>query len=792
MPRLPTATDLSGSGVQPARSFVNIPVPDIAGAANSVARGFEQVGMSIENVRKDREEKFRKQERFDTKMGLLKAEEAYAERARDLDPLDPDYVEKKKALYREAYAPVLSGVKDPENKQMFDLSSYEGFVNIGTRAGEEHKAARQGKTKLDLSTYSEEQRRRIAAGEDPEKVRAAVQQMIADADLDELTKLELGKQLLDPIDMDAAETKAFNLQTGGGGATDKAAAILRQFEGFKATPYWDENADRVGYGSDTVTLEDGTVVKVTKGMKITKADAERDLQRRVREFEAGAAKASGEAWNNLSPEQQAALTSVAYNYGSLPKRVVTAIQTGDANKIADAVESLSDHNAGINRKRRMAEGALIRGNANIPAAWSERPTRDTVLAELERDPSYLRLGVDQRDKVKASVISRYEKVEAEEKKSFELNTAREAANAAAAGVKTLADGYAWLDENIEDPEIREKARTMFKSEFEANEKLRETEYEAALDKVYVDVVNAVNSGNISAAFAAIPTGLNRKDLDALEKRIADGPIQIDDPRDLERINDLKYSRDPEDQKAFSRLELNRFRLSDATREKVFKEQQSILKELEQTGSAPSLVEPSKMLNDRLMEIGIDTSTGVKSEATRRANLRLERQIKTILDQNLKIATDRAGRKLLPDELQRVMDDTFLEFSRTKTVDTWGGLGSEQVPAGDLPSVIADFDIAEQTANAQRAKDELPPLAPGELLQQAIDERTREHAEAKAIVAAEMKALMSRARSPQARMQGNLEAEYARLAQAQRDLEAFRIDAEDLYLWLARTFKKEEE
>jgi hypothetical protein len=79
-----------------------------------------------------------------------------------------------------------------------------------------------------------------------------------------------------------------------------------------------------------------------------------------------------------------------------------------------------------------------------------------------------------------------------------------------------------------------------------------------------------------------------------------------------------------------------------------------------------------------------------------------------------------------------------------------------------------------------------------LLQQAIDERTREHAEAKAIVAAEMKALMSRARSPQARMQGNLEAEYARLAQAQRDLEAFRIDAEDLYLWLARTFKKEEE
>ena len=43
------------------------------------------------------------------------------------------------------------------------------------------------------------------------------------------------------------------------GQDTSAAGLLRRFEGFKSTPYWDVNADRVGYGSDTVTLADGTV-----------------------------------------------------------------------------------------------------------------------------------------------------------------------------------------------------------------------------------------------------------------------------------------------------------------------------------------------------------------------------------------------------------------------------------------------------------------------------------------------------------------------------------------------------
>ena len=33
----------------------------------------------------------------------------------------------------------------------------------------------------------------------------------------------------------------------------RAEQIIAQFEGFRETPYWDVNAYRTGYGSDTIT-----------------------------------------------------------------------------------------------------------------------------------------------------------------------------------------------------------------------------------------------------------------------------------------------------------------------------------------------------------------------------------------------------------------------------------------------------------------------------------------------------------------------------------------------------------
>ncbi|MGD4317972.1 hypothetical protein QT621_26175, partial [Xanthomonas citri pv. citri] len=40
------------------------------------------------------------------------------------------------------------------------------------------------------------------------------------------------------------------------GATD--FDMIRRFEGFKSAPYWDVNHFRIGFGSDTITREDGS------------------------------------------------------------------------------------------------------------------------------------------------------------------------------------------------------------------------------------------------------------------------------------------------------------------------------------------------------------------------------------------------------------------------------------------------------------------------------------------------------------------------------------------------------
>ncbi|PJG84819.1 integrating conjugative element protein [Conservatibacter flavescens] len=155
-----------------------------------------------------------------------------------------------------------------------------------------------------------------------------------------------------------------------GSALEQASALLKNFEGFSNKAYWDVNAYRTGYGSDTITKADGTVVKVTKDMVISQEDAERDLARRSKIFANTARNnVSAATWDKLPPNAQAALTSIAYNYGSLSKleSVVKAAnasaQSGDMTVLANAVRRLQHHNNGVNAKRRNQEADYILNKA---------------------------------------------------------------------------------------------------------------------------------------------------------------------------------------------------------------------------------------------------------------------------------------------------------------------------------------------------------------------------------------------------------------------------------------------
>lgn len=148
------------------------------------------------------------------------------------------------------------------------------------------------------------------------------------------------------------------------------AALLQKFEGFRSKAYYDVNAYRVGFGSDTVTRKDGSIEMVKEDTVVSLEDAVRDLSRRITdEFTPIAAKAVGaERFGSFTTGQQAAVTSIAYNYGEIPDRIVDALRTGTNEQIAEAIRTLGGDNNGINRERRNKEASLFEGAAVADAS----------------------------------------------------------------------------------------------------------------------------------------------------------------------------------------------------------------------------------------------------------------------------------------------------------------------------------------------------------------------------------------------------------------------------------------
>lgn len=171
-----------------------------------------------------------------------------------------------------------------------------------------------------------------------------------------------------------------------GAINASAIDTIKQFEGFSSKPYWDVNAYRAGFGSDTVTLADGSVQKVVQGMTVSLADANRDLVRRVGEFQQGViADIGGERFDSFTVEQQAALTSIAYNYGSLPDRIIEAVRSGTATDIGNAIGGLAGDNGGINADRRRKEASAFGGGDAAFSAFEEQQKAEKDAAKETAD-----------------------------------------------------------------------------------------------------------------------------------------------------------------------------------------------------------------------------------------------------------------------------------------------------------------------------------------------------------------------------------------------------------------------
>ena len=190
---------------------------------------------------------------------------------------------------------------------------------------------------------------------------------------------------LDSLDESAA-LKFFD--DVGGGKAGKAFKLIADFEAFSPGAYYDVNAYRAGFGSDTTTDASGNVTAITSTSTVTLEEATRDLTRRIIEFQDTVKGQIGaERFDSFGEEQQAALTSIAYNYGSLPARIVNAIKTGNVDTISTAIDRLGTDNGGINQGRRTREATIFRGGgeADLGAYVDAEEDRQELAAEAAED-----------------------------------------------------------------------------------------------------------------------------------------------------------------------------------------------------------------------------------------------------------------------------------------------------------------------------------------------------------------------------------------------------------------------
>lgn len=194
---------------------------------------------------------------------------------------------------------------------------------------------------------------------------------------------------LDASQFEAATNALSNFTDG----VQAAAQILRDREGFIATPQADNDGRlRVGFGSDTVTLADGSVRAVTAGIAVSIEDANRDLYRRIGLVQDALRDAVGaDRFNALTPAQQAVLTSIAYNYGTGELRaggdlgsLIEAVRTGTTEGVVAAIQARAGDNGGINAGRRNEEAAIFGSGVGVQAgsqAFIQEQERLTKLAE---------------------------------------------------------------------------------------------------------------------------------------------------------------------------------------------------------------------------------------------------------------------------------------------------------------------------------------------------------------------------------------------------------------------------
>ena len=138
-------------------------------------------------------------------------------------------------------------------------------------------------------------------------------------------------------------------------------ALIAGEEGLRTKAYKDsEGIWTIGYGQTTLNgraVQEGDTMSKEEALSGFRANVASHRQRAINQL-------GEDRWGKLDPRSRAVLTSLAYNYGSIPDRILPAAKTGSAEDIAKAMNSLYGDNNGDLKGRRMREQSILRGGTS--------------------------------------------------------------------------------------------------------------------------------------------------------------------------------------------------------------------------------------------------------------------------------------------------------------------------------------------------------------------------------------------------------------------------------------------
>lgn len=638
MAKLPDAGDLGTTNFRSVRSFTNVPVADYQGAFGALGRGLSDIGEGAQRYAVAVDKKIKDEEAFGVNIRLADAQVQFSNTVSGLDPSDPEFAQKRMKAWSDTFKPIMDGIQHGENKRRFGEWAYENGAKIQIENDRLVLEANTGKTKLQLSQYIEQHKKLVADRViTPEQASANVKAQIAQAPyLFELDKQELLLKDATKFDADVVEMTAFDAAGSMSGN-----AIMRALVQAESSGDPDAVSPKGALGLAQVmpetALEIATELKDETFLSLSPEDRKRYLLREDVSLRYGAHYLN-KMLKRYGGDLEAAL--VAYNAG--PGNADKWVAAG---RNYDALPKPEETKPYVQKIFK-----ALGSDGSEPSTVGRRGQSEaSMISTLEANPVFRGLPVDQQNSVRENVRRQY-RMQMEEQERLDLVAGtRSVVDYAVANYTNPDEAREYIREKIQDPVALEDGLALVDKEYNRirqEEEVRKTE---AFKATATKVLELRDAGKTNEALAAIPKDLDADDREKLRKLALDGAATVDNAQVEGDLWAISY-RDPD---AFKAVDLTKYR-GDLTQETLEKFAQ-VQEKLKKPGETTSIRTVGSMLDNYYEELGIKSSKDENDIKKRNA---IERQVgNQILQLERKL-----GRKAEMDEIQSVLDMTFMTFS----------------------------------------------------------------------------------------------------------------------------------